>query len=91
MFGSDALSDELQTLKVDLSRLLAATADETLDRTKAQAEALAEQIKAALSELGETLSEEEAQLARIVSERPIASLASAFALGMVVGLLMRRH
>lgn len=91
MFGSDALSDELQTLKVDLSRLLAATADETLDRTKAQAEALAEQIKAALSELGETLSEEEAQLARIVSERPIASLAAAFALGMVVGLLMRRH
>jgi ElaB/YqjD/DUF883 family membrane-anchored ribosome-binding protein len=91
MFGSDALSDELQTLKVDLSRLLAATADETLDRTKAQAEALAEQIKAALSELGETLSQDEAQLARIVSERPIASLASAFALGMVVGLLMRRH
>jgi ElaB/YqjD/DUF883 family membrane-anchored ribosome-binding protein len=91
MFGSDALSDELQTLRVDLSRLLSATADETFDRTRTQAEALAEQIKAALNELGEALSQEEAELARIVSDRPVASLASAFALGVVVGLLMRRH
>jgi len=89
MFGSDALRDELQTLKVDLARLLGTSAEEAFDRSKTQAEALADQIKAALSDLSETLSQEEAQLSRIISERPVTSLTSAFALGVVVGLLVR--
>lgn len=91
MFDADALRDELQALKVDLSRLLNTTAEDVFDHSKSQAEAVADQIKAALNELGETLSEQEHQLAKLVSERPVTSLASAFALGIVVGLLMRRH
>jgi ElaB/YqjD/DUF883 family membrane-anchored ribosome-binding protein len=91
MFDSNELRDELQALKGDVSRLLNTASDGVFDASKNRAEALADQIKAALSDLGETLSEQEDQLENLVSDRPITSLASAFALGVVVGFMMRRH
>jgi ElaB/YqjD/DUF883 family membrane-anchored ribosome-binding protein len=91
MFNSGELIDELQALKGDVSRLLNTTGEGIFDASKNRAEALADQIKAALNELGETLNEQEENLENIISERPIASLASAFALGVVVGLMLRRH
>ncbi len=91
MFDSGELRDELQALKGDVSRLLNTTGEGIFDASKNRAEALADQIKAALNDLGETLSEQEEHLESIISERPIASLASAFALGVVVGIMLRRH
>jgi ElaB/YqjD/DUF883 family membrane-anchored ribosome-binding protein len=91
MLDSSELRDELEALKGDVSRLLNTAGEEIIDTGKNRAEALADQIKVALNELGETLSEQEENLESIISERPIASLASAFALGVVVGLLLRRH
>jgi ElaB/YqjD/DUF883 family membrane-anchored ribosome-binding protein len=91
MFDSEALRDELKSLKVDLSRMLNANGEEMFNQSKARAEALADQIKAALNDLGETLGQEESHVEKMVTERPIASLASAFALGAIVGFLARRH
>jgi ElaB/YqjD/DUF883 family membrane-anchored ribosome-binding protein len=91
MFDKGELADELQALKGDVSRLLNTTSEGIFDSSRNRAEALADQIKAALNELGETLSEQEGHVESIVSERPIASLASAFALGVVVGFMLRRH
>ena len=91
MFDSSELRDELEALKGDVSRLLNTTSEGIFDTTKQRAEALADQVKAALNELGETLGEQEEHLESIVSERPITSLASAFALGVVVGFMLRRH
>jgi ElaB/YqjD/DUF883 family membrane-anchored ribosome-binding protein len=91
MFDSSELRDELQALKGDVTRLLNTTGEAVFDTSKNHAEALADQIEAALNDLGETLSEQEGQLEDIISERPIASLASAFALGVVVGFMLRRH
>jgi ElaB/YqjD/DUF883 family membrane-anchored ribosome-binding protein len=91
MLNSTELSDELQALKSEVSRLLNATSDNFLDASKRGAEALADQIKAALNDLGETLNEQEDHAAQLISDRPIASIASAFALGVVVGLMIRRH
>ena len=91
MFHASELKDELQALKGEVSRLLNATGDGIFDVSKSRAEALADQIKAALSDLGETLSEEESHVEKLISERPIATLASAFALGVVVGFMLRRH
>jgi ElaB/YqjD/DUF883 family membrane-anchored ribosome-binding protein len=91
MFDPGELIDELQALKGDVSRLLNTTGEGIFDVSKNGAEALADQIKAALNELGETLDRQEEHLESIISERPIASLASAFAIGVVVGLMLRRH
>jgi len=91
MFDQDGLIDELQTLKDDLARVLHATAEGAFDSSKHRAEAVVDQIKAALNDLGETLSQEEAELSRLIADRPVTSLASAFTLGVVVGLLLRRH
>jgi len=91
MFDQSELKDELQALKGDLSRLLNTTGEGIFDASKNRADALAEQIKVALDDLGQTLSEQEGNLESIITERPIASLASAFALGVVVGLMLRRH
>jgi ElaB/YqjD/DUF883 family membrane-anchored ribosome-binding protein len=91
MFDSSELRDELETLKGDVSRLLNTTGEGIFDAGRNRAEALADQIKATLNDLGETLSEQEENLETIISERPIASLASAFALGVLVGFMLRRH
>jgi ElaB/YqjD/DUF883 family membrane-anchored ribosome-binding protein len=91
MFNSSELRDELQALKSDVSRLLNTTSEGILDASKNRAEALADQIKAALNDLGETVSEEERHVESFISDRPITSLASAFALGVAVGFMLRRH
>jgi ElaB/YqjD/DUF883 family membrane-anchored ribosome-binding protein len=91
MFDSSEFSDELQALKGDLSRLLNTTAEGIFDSSRNHAEELADQIKAALSDLGETLGEQEEHVEQFISERPIAALASAFALGAVIGFMLRRH
>jgi ElaB/YqjD/DUF883 family membrane-anchored ribosome-binding protein len=67
------------------------TSEGIFDTSRNRAEALADQIKAALNDLGETLSEEEGNVENFISDRPITSLASAFALGVVVGFMLRRH
>jgi len=91
MFDQSALLDELQALKKDVSRVLHTAAEGAFDSSKSRADALADQIKTALNDLSETLSQEEEQLARLIADRPVTSLASAFALGVVVGILMRRN
>jgi ElaB/YqjD/DUF883 family membrane-anchored ribosome-binding protein len=92
MFDSSELKDELQALKGDVSRTLNTVGDGLFDTPKSHAEALADQIRAALNELGETLSEQGDHVENFISDRPIKSLASALALGIVVvGLMLRRH
>jgi ElaB/YqjD/DUF883 family membrane-anchored ribosome-binding protein len=91
MFKSGELGDELLALKSEMSRLLSTPADEMFNAASNKSEALAEQIKAALGEFGETLNEEEEHVERLVAERPIAALASAFALGLAIGFILRRH
>jgi ElaB/YqjD/DUF883 family membrane-anchored ribosome-binding protein len=91
MFGSSELRDELQALKGDVSRLLNTASDNIVEASKNRAEALADQVKAALNELGETLGEQEDHVDKLISDRPITTLASAFALGVVVGFMLRRH
>jgi ElaB/YqjD/DUF883 family membrane-anchored ribosome-binding protein len=91
MFKSGELGDELLALKDEMSRLLNMSADDMFDAARNRSEALADQIKATLSELGETLSEEEEHVERLIAERPMAALASAFALGIAIGFMLRRN
>jgi ElaB/YqjD/DUF883 family membrane-anchored ribosome-binding protein len=91
MFNSSELADELQALKSEVSRLLDTTGDGLFNAAKSRADALVDQIKAAVNDLGEILSEEEDHVEKLIAERPITTLASAFALGVVIGFMMRRH
>ncbi|PWE77529.1 hypothetical protein XF30_12980 [Bradyrhizobium sp. SUTN9-2] len=91
MFDSDRMSEELRTLKVDVTHLLSTAGEEMFESSKARTDALADQIRAAPAELGETVEQEGETLQGLVAERPITSLASAFALGVVVGFMLRRH
>ena len=91
MFDQGALRDELQSLKVDLASMLGSAGKDGLGSSKSRADALADQIKTALADLGEILGQQEGQIGKLVADRPVASLASAFALGIVVGLALRRH
>jgi ElaB/YqjD/DUF883 family membrane-anchored ribosome-binding protein len=70
---------------------LHAPADDVFNAAKDKSEAFVEQIKATLSDLGDTLSEEEEHVERLIAERPIVGLASAFAIGIAVGFMLRRH
>ena len=87
---STEIRDELLALKADASRLLGAAGDEMLKASREHADALAEQLKSALDELGQVLNEEEKQIEGLVAERPIAALACAFAVGIAVGFALRR-
>jgi ElaB/YqjD/DUF883 family membrane-anchored ribosome-binding protein len=91
MFNSAELKDELRLLKDEVSRLLDSTSEGILDVSRTRAQALTEEITAAFKDLGDVLSEQESHLADVVSERPMAALASAFALGLVAGLMLRRN
>lgn len=90
MSNSSELIDELQTLKDEVSRLLNNRGDGMFDTAKSGADALTDQIKAALNEFGETLSEQEDHVEALIAKRPIAATAAALALGVVIGFMLRR-
>lgn len=87
---STEFRDELLALRADAARLLGTAGDEMLKASRERADAYAEQLKSALGELGRNLGQEEKQIERLVAERPIAALACAFAVGIVVGAALRR-
>jgi ElaB/YqjD/DUF883 family membrane-anchored ribosome-binding protein len=91
MLKSSELSDELRALKSELTHLMSTSAEETFDAAKSHSEAVVEQIKETLNELGETLSAEEEHVEKLIAERPIAALAFAFVLGIAIGFILRRH
>ena len=90
MFDSSELKVELHTLKSDLGRPLNTASESIFDTAKNRTVEL-DQIKAGLNELSETLSEQEDHLDNIISDRPMTSIASAFALGVMIGFMLRRH
>ena len=91
MVRPSELGKELQALKSEMLRLLSIPADEMLDAARSRSEALAEQVKDSLNELGATLSAEEERVERLIAERPMAALASALVLGIAIGFMLRRH
>jgi ElaB/YqjD/DUF883 family membrane-anchored ribosome-binding protein len=85
------LRDELHALKAEIAHALRSTNERLADASRSRADELAEQIKLALGELGQVLGDEEKQIETIIADRPIATLASAFALGVVIGVMLRRN
>ncbi len=74
MFDSRELRDELQALKDTVSHQLNRTSEGLFDASKNRADILADQIRAALNDLAETLREQEDYVENLISDRPITSL-----------------
>ena len=87
---STEFRDELLALRADAARLLGTAGDDVLKASRERADAVTEQLKSALDELGQNLEREEKQIERLVAERPIAALACAFAVGILLLLASRR-
>lgn len=68
MFQPRELRDELQVLKLDVADLLGKAGAGIADASSSQVEALAEQIKAVLSDLGDTVGREEDRIREIISD-----------------------
>ncbi len=90
MLRQRELRDELQSLKRDVARQPETAGESMADAAVSQAEALVEQIKTMLSELEELVGREGEPVRELVADRPLATLASAFALGVVVAFTLRR-
>jgi ElaB/YqjD/DUF883 family membrane-anchored ribosome-binding protein len=91
MFDANTIKDELQDLKTDIAGLAAATSDALFESSTSHLNSTAEHIKALMTDLGEALESEGTQVERLMAVRPAAVIASAFALGIAVGLLLGRR
>ncbi len=90
MFDASAIKDELQALKKDLADALSKRGASLREKSDEGMRSAAAQMTSTFQELSDALEQEEAQLEKLVSQHPIASLGSALALGVVIGLLLRR-
>lgn len=90
MVTSREFRDELLALKADAGRVLGTASEDMLNTSREHADRLAAQLTSALDDLGQTLGREEKQIEKLVAERPIAALACALAVGVVIGLALRR-
>lgn len=91
MFEAHDLTDELHALKQYASGLMNGARAEHVEASSIRADALADQIKSILSELGEAANKQQEHAEQLISGHPITTLASAFALGVVVGSMLGRH
>jgi ElaB/YqjD/DUF883 family membrane-anchored ribosome-binding protein len=83
------LGNELDVLTRELGRLL-----RTVGRSSSEAsgiEATAARLAAAVDALGAGRGKVDIRVERLIRARPVTAAASAFALGMAVGLLLMRH
>lgn len=81
---------ELLELKNEISQLLETPIDNLVDAARTRTDAVVDQIKAAIDDLSETLLSDEDHIAKLIADRPIAALGSAFAAGLAIGLMLRR-
>jgi hypothetical protein len=88
--GSSELTSELLALKKEISRAIHAGSDRMAEASTSSVDEIAGHIKSALSDLEQAFGEE-SHVHTIITQRPLATLASVFALGVVVGVLLRRR
>lgn len=89
---SSELINEIDALKAELAHALHADDDELADGDAASPLGdIRDQVTKAVADLAETIGGESDTIRKLVAERPLAALASAFAAGLAVGLLLRRR
>jgi F0F1-type ATP synthase assembly protein I len=82
--------DELNALKGEATRMLGTRAEEWREASGQKAKDIAADVKAFLSDFRDALALEEEEIERAFAGRASAALASALALGIVIGWALRR-
>jgi phenylalanyl-tRNA synthetase beta subunit len=89
-YQRDILS-ELHVLKGEATRLLDAGKEEWRQASSHKAKDIAADVKAFLSDFRDSIVLEDHEIERVFAGRAAAALASALALGIVIGWVLRRR
>ncbi len=90
MSGADEILNELQSLKAEVVRLSKEKTDRFRSSSRAQAEALAGEVRKNLMDLESVLQEQEQDFEKAVAKHPVPALAVALGVGFAIGLSMRK-
>jgi hypothetical protein len=90
MSYSQDILEELHALKREAAHTLNRNAEEWQQIARGKAHSLAEDIKTLATDIRNALAVEEAEIERAVAGHAVPALASALALGIALGLLLRR-
>lgn len=87
---ANKLTEELEQLHKEITSALSRSGEQILDSSRERLEDLSKQLRTALNGLGDTLAQQERHAERVISDRPLVTLASTLALGVAIGLVLRR-
>jgi len=85
------IRNELHALKAEAAHLLGARAEELREASSQKAEGIAADVKAFLSDFRDAIALEEEEIERAFAGRAATALATALALGIVIGWAMRKR
>lgn len=88
--SANKLTEELEQLHKEITTALSSSGEQILDSSRAKLEDLSKQLRSTLYDLGGTLAQQERHAERIIADRPLVTVASALALGVAIGLMLRR-
>ena len=90
MSYSQEILDELHALKRDAGHILNTSAEEWQQTSREKAHALAADVKTLLTDIRDALALDEAEVERAFAGRAVPALATALAVGIAIGFLLRR-
>jgi len=90
MSYSQDILEELHALKREAGHVLKSGADEWQQASREKAHALAADVKTLLTDVRDALALDEAEVERAFAGRAVPALATALAVGIAIGWLLRR-
>jgi hypothetical protein len=90
MSHSRDIMEELHALKRETGQRLKTSADERQQFSDEKAHSLAADVKTFLTDIGDALAFDESELERAFAGRVVPALATALAVGVAIGVILRR-
>jgi hypothetical protein len=90
MSYSRDIVEELHALKREVGHRLKTSADDWQQATRDKAHALADDIRASLTDFRDALALDGAEIEKAFAGRVVTTMATALAVGVVIGYLLRR-
>lgn len=90
MSYSQDIMEELHALKRGVASVLKTSAEEWQSISRDKAHSLATDVKTFLTDFRDALALDEAEIERAFAGRAVATMATALAVGVVIGYLLRR-